>query len=57
MSDRELLTVYLELAAAKAKQLAEDTKRGRTWPGDVERGIAEVREALEKASNSARDDR
>jgi hypothetical protein len=50
----ELLAVYLELAAAKSRQLAEDSKRGRTWPGDVQRGIAEIREMLDKASSEAR---
>lgn len=53
--NRELVVVYLELAAAKAKALAEDVKRGRTWPGDVQSGIAQAREALTKASNEAGD--
>lgn len=55
--NRELIVVYLELAAAKAKALAEDTKRGKHYPGDLSRGISEVQEALSKASSEARDDR
>jgi hypothetical protein len=53
----ELVSVYLELAAAKAKALAEDYKRGRLWPGDLERGLGEIQEALNKASSEARTDR
>lgn len=34
----EMVVVYLELAAAKARQLAEDEKRHRHWPGDLQRG-------------------
>lgn len=55
--NHELVVVYLELAAAKAKQLAEDAKRGRHWPGDLQRGIGEISEALQKAASEARDDR
>lgn len=55
--NHEMAGVYLELAAAKAKQLAEDFKRGRLWPGDLEHGIGEVQEALRKASSEARTDR
>ncbi len=54
MSDRQLVVVYLDLAAAKARQLAEDERRGRHWEGDLERGIAEVSEALAKARHAAR---
>jgi hypothetical protein len=44
----ELNVVYLELAAAKCKQLAEDAKRNRLYPDDLSHGIAEVMEALRK---------
>lgn len=53
----ELVDVYLELAAAKAKQLAEDSKRGKLWEGDLQRGISEIRETLDKASSAGRTDR
>lgn len=56
MSD-ELLGVYLELLAAKSRALSEDVKRGKTWPGDVMRGLREIREALDKAEGAARHDR
>lgn len=39
---------YLELLAAKAKQLAEDYKRGRLWEGDLSRGLRELQETLNK---------
>ena len=36
----------LELIAAKAKQMAEDHKAGRMWPGDLARGLRELNEQL-----------
>lgn len=43
----------LELAAAKAKQLAEDLKRGALWDGDLSDGIAEIMHQLQHASRDA----
>lgn len=53
----ELLGVYLELLAAKSRALLEEVNHGRTWPGDVTRGLREIREALDKADDAARGDR
>lgn len=47
----ELVGVYLDLIAAKAKQLAEDYKRGKLWEGDLTDGLSDVRETLEKVAN------
>lgn len=47
-------TLRLELVAAKAKQLAEDNKRGKLWPGDLERGLQELYEQLSRAQQDAR---
>lgn len=46
---KETVNIYLELAAAKAKQLAHDSKNNKLWPGDLRNGIAEITDALEKA--------
>ena len=37
----------LELIAAKAKQLAEDLKHGKLWPGDLAKGAGEIGEQLD----------
>jgi len=53
----EMLGVYLELLATKSRALSEEVKRGKTWPGDVTRGLREIRDALDKADDAARGDR
>jgi hypothetical protein len=53
----ERVALYLELIAAKAKQLAEDYKRARLWDGDLQRGLGEINEQLQKAFSAARSDR
>lgn len=53
----EMVAMRLELVSAKAKQLAEDTKRGRLWEGDLQRGISEIMQQLTAASHEARSDR
>jgi hypothetical protein len=50
-------TLRLELIAAKAKQLATDSERGKLWPGDLSRGLREIAEQLEKVQQGARNDR
>lgn len=39
---------YLELIAAKAKQLAEDCKQGRLWDGDLRQGLDEISYSLKR---------
>lgn len=45
-----MTAIRLELVAAKAKQLAEDLKRGRLWEGDLSRGISEIMGQLNQAA-------
>lgn len=47
--NKDMAVMRLELAAAKAKQLAEDLKHGRLWEGDLSRGIGEINEQLKFA--------
>lgn len=54
MSD---LSIRLDLIAAKARQLSEDVERGRLWPGELSKGLADIRTQLEHAEQSARTDR
>lgn len=42
----ETNVLYLELVAAKAKQLAHDLKNGKLWDGDLGRGVDELFETL-----------
>lgn len=51
---KDLAVIKLELAAAKAKQLAEDLKHGRLWEGDLERGISEIIGQAQDASREAK---
>jgi len=44
----------LDLVAAKAKQLADDLRRGRLWEGDLDRGISEIIEQAKLASAEVR---
>ncbi len=44
----ETNALYLELVAAKAKQLAHDVKNGKLWPGDLNKGLSEIWENLQK---------
>ncbi len=46
MGQNDTAVYRLELIAAKAKQLAEDMKHGRLWPGDLSKGISELLEQL-----------
>lgn len=55
--NNEMVAMRLELVAAKAKQLAEDCKRGKLWPGDLQRGISEMEGQLATACQEARTDR
>lgn len=57
MIDREQIATYLDLMAAQAKTLSRDVRDGRLWNGDLNKGLREIREALDKAQNAARDDR
>lgn len=51
------VALRLELIAAKAKQLAEDVKAGKLWPGQLTAGLREVREQLDRATDESRGDR
>ena len=53
--NREANCAYLELLAAKAKQLAEDYKNGRLWEGELSRGLGELQQTINKID--ARNDR
>ena len=57
VSDRENVSLRLDLIAAKARQLASDVRTGRLWEGDLARGLSEIREQLQQAEQSARSDR
>lgn len=54
-TDTDRVVVYLELVAAKAKQLAQDVKNGRLYRGDLSHGIGECHENLRRASAESRD--
>lgn len=54
MANADLLTVRLELIAAKARQLAEDYKRGRLYRDELEIGLREVACQLQLAQEDAR---
>jgi hypothetical protein len=43
---RELISVRLDLIAAKATQLSNDYKGNRLWEGDLSRGLADIREQM-----------
>lgn len=45
---REANAAYLELVAAKAKQLAEDYKQGRLWEGELSSGLNEIIQTIHK---------
>lgn len=49
----EEAAIYLDLVAAKAKQMATDLRKGKLWPGDLEQGCAEIRESLDKCGASS----
>lgn len=51
-----LTVVYLELIAAKARQLAIEHKQHKLWEGDLSKGISELREIINKADDSAKID-
>jgi hypothetical protein len=55
--DTEIVSMRLELIAAKAKQLASDVKNHKLWEGDLQKGICELQEQLTQVSNEARTDR
>lgn len=46
------VTMRLELIAAKAKQLAEDHKANRMWPGDLAAGLREISKQLSEVERS-----
>jgi len=48
MSDTETTAMRLTLIAAKAKQLAEDLRNGGLWPGQLNDGLSDIREQLDK---------
>jgi hypothetical protein len=52
-NNSEMVAVYLDAAAAKAKQLAEDVRRRKLWPGDLKRGISDAIQQLQAASREA----
>lgn len=39
----------LEQAAAQAKKLADDARRGRLWERDWKKGLGQIRQALNDA--------
>lgn len=47
------VAMYLDLIAAKAKQLAEDCRRGRLWDGELERGLGEIQSAIQRAAGAS----
>ena len=49
-----MIETYLDLIAAKAKQLAEDEKHGRLWEGELKEGLHELSQILNKAKSVAR---
>ncbi len=58
MSDnRDTIAAYLDLAAAKAKVLADQVRKGQTWEGDVSRGCGEIVTAANDAARLAGDRR
>jgi hypothetical protein len=46
--DHETVAAYLELIAAKAKQLATDYKAGRLWGGELGRGLDDIAQTIRK---------
>lgn len=46
---KEVAIIQMELAAAKAKQLAEDMRYGKLWDGEFLDGITEIRQSLARA--------
>lgn len=50
----EDIAVWLDLAAAKARQLAQDYRAGRLWEGDLSHGIGEITQQLQKASSAGK---
>lgn len=50
-----MVDVRLDLIAAKAKQLAEDYRKNRLWPGDLTKGLNEIREQLDRVEGEKRD--
>lgn len=47
--------VYMDLVAAKAKQLAQDMRTGRLWPSDFSIGVGEIQDALRKSQSSMKE--
>lgn len=47
-------SIRLELAAAKAKLLAEDIKHDRLWPGELLKRTSDICSDLEAAQSDAR---
>lgn len=43
----ETAAMRLDLIAAKAKQLADDTRNGRLWGGELSEGIGEIAKQLD----------
>ena len=57
MYDKEIVSVRLELIAAKAKQLASDVKNGKLWEGELSQGIGEIQQQVSQVVQDARTDR
>lgn len=53
MSKTEAL-LSLKLVAAKSEKLAYDLEHNKLWEGDLEKGIASIRAALNDAERAAR---
>ena len=49
---KEANVAYLELIAAKARQLAEDYKNARLWEGELGHGLGEIIETVRKIDTS-----
>jgi len=51
------VVLHLQVIAAKAAQLAVEQQCNRLSPGELEKGLQELREALAKAEHEARIER
>jgi hypothetical protein len=49
---REATQAYLELIAARARQLAEDYKNSRLWGGELTQGLGEIQATINKIDTS-----
>lgn len=50
----ESIVTRLQLIAAVAKQLASDVERGKLWPGQLDEGLAQIRNQVSQLSENGR---